>query len=117
MKIWKISGIYLVIVGCFHNIPVLKKFWYIIDGIIKDGVLFSIDDNMERRFIVFYLLSGFLIIFVGLIFQWLINLSKQPLPMWMGWVLLLHIISSWYNIAAVQERNYLCLSTLCFYTV
>ena len=92
MKIWKISGIYLIIVGCIHNMVTLGKFKFILEDIVQDGIFFAIGADYERRFIVFYLLSGFLMIFLGLVFQWLIHVRQQPLPMWMGWVLLLHIL-------------------------
>ncbi len=85
MQLWKWSGTLLILTGIGHSIVGMIKGWDVLVLIAQDGFINAIGLDPSRLAFLFFMLSGFIVIFLGHLCHWIINTRKAPLPHFMGW--------------------------------
>jgi len=92
MKIAKYSGLLLIYTGILHTLVGLflgkNVFW----DMIKSGLVNSVDSQYDRRFGFWFLICGFLIIFLGQMVNQYIKRTRKPAPASLGYSLLIMAI-------------------------
>jgi len=92
-KVWKYSGIFLIVTGIIHSIVgiVIGKD-YLID-IIKDGLLNAVEVDNLRHIAFWFLLCGIFIIILGHTLHYYIKKEQKP-PLFLGYYLLVMAVIS-----------------------
>lgn len=65
MNISKHSGNLLIATGIFHNVIGVVMGWPVLTEMVSSGFINSINDQMDRNAIFWFLFSGFMMIILG----------------------------------------------------
>jgi hypothetical protein len=86
MKIWKYSGIFLIITGIIHNIVAILSLHEPYRQIIKNGFIntVTITGDVGRLFAFWFFMCGMFIIFLGQVLHYYIRREQQPAPFFFG---------------------------------
>jgi hypothetical protein len=90
MKIWKYSGIFLIITGVIHNIVAILLLHEPYLQIIKNGFINTVTANGDvgRLFAFWFFMCGIFIIFLGQVIHYYIRREQQPAPLFFGYSML-----------------------------
>lgn len=89
MKAWKYAGHFLIATGIIHNAIGFIMGWPTLTSIARDGFVNTINTEMDRNAIFWFLFTGFLLMIMGGLYQDRIKESNQPLPAKQGYYLLI----------------------------
>jgi hypothetical protein len=87
MKIWKLSGIFLIVTGIIHNIVAIlllhEPYWQI----IKNGFINAVTTtgDVGRLFAFWFFMCGIFIIFLGQVIHYYIRRVHHPAPLFFGY--------------------------------
>ena len=88
MNISKHSGNLLIATGIFHNLIGFVIGWPVLADIVRSGFINSINEQMDRNAIFWFLFSGFMMIILGKLMQHYLE-ADWKLPKWLGLSLLI----------------------------
>ncbi|GAB6121387.1 DUF6463 family protein [Dysgonomonas termitidis] len=88
MKLWKYSGVFLMITGILHVAIAILEGKETLVAILKDG-FDSIGSDVLRNQAFWFLICGVIIIFWGQTLHFYIKKTRTPLPSSLGWSLLI----------------------------
>lgn len=80
MKAWKYSGQFLIATGIIHNTLGFVMGWDTLTSIIKAGFVNSINSEMDRNAIFWFLFTGFMMMVLGSLMLDSIKANGKPLP-------------------------------------
>lgn len=83
MNLSKNSGNLLICTGVLHNVIGFVMGWSVLTEIVKLGFINTINDEMDRNAIFWFLFSGFLMIILGKLMQAYVEVQWR-LPIWLG---------------------------------
>jgi hypothetical protein len=83
MNFSKNSGKLLIATGVFHNVIGFVAGWRVLVEIVRSGFINSINGQMDRNFIFWFLFGGFMMIIMGKLMQDYLETDWQ-LPKWLG---------------------------------
>jgi len=90
MKIWKYSGILLILTGGLHTLVALLLGKDVFLQIIRDGVVNAIaPDDFAAQFAFWFLICGLFILPFGFVLHHYIKKTQQPPPRSLGYALLI----------------------------
>jgi len=92
MKIWKYSGLFLIITGILHTAVALLLGGEVYMEIIRDGLFNALGDDYSRKFAFWFFVCGLFLILFG---QTLHNYQKReqkPAPLSLGYSMLIFSI-------------------------
>lgn len=87
MKLWKYSGLLLVITGILHIIVAILLRGDVYWDMIQDGLIASTKD-VTRGFALWFFVCGVLIILFGQTLHYYIRREQKPAPLFLGYALL-----------------------------
>jgi hypothetical protein len=87
-KMWKYSGIFLIITGIIHNAVAIFLMHDIYRQIIQSGFVNAVAGDFGRWFASWFFICGIFIIFLGQIVHHYIQRGQRPAPAFFGWTLL-----------------------------
>ena len=79
MRTWEISGWYLCAVGVIHSLVGVMMFKDELLDMVRAGIVNSIKDQMDLHAAFWFMLTGFLFIYIGWLWQKQIDRDKGPL--------------------------------------
>ncbi len=85
MKLWRWSGIFLIITGALHSVVGLLIGWEILLDIWSEGVINTIHTQYDRNTIFWFLFSGVFLILLGHFSRWFIRKEQKSLQRFVGW--------------------------------
>lgn len=88
MKLWKYSGIFMILTAIIHNIVGFVMGWSVLQDIVKDGFVNTVNEQMDRNAIFWFLFSGFIMLLVGMMMQNMIRENQKPVPNYIAYYLL-----------------------------
>lgn len=88
MKTWKYSGHFMIATGIIHNLLGFVMGWDVLERIASDGFVNSVNDQMDRNAIFWFLFSGFMMMILGSLMNQKLKSDQQPLPTSQGYFLL-----------------------------
>lgn len=88
MKLSKHSGTLLIATGIIHNLLGLAMGAPILTEIIDAGFVNSINSQMDRNAIFWFLFGGFMMMILGKLMQDYLHENDKPLPASLGYYLL-----------------------------
>jgi hypothetical protein len=88
MKIWKLSGIFLIVTGWLHTIVALFLGGNEFLKMIKEGVINTVGYDTGRHFVFWFFTWGIVIIFFGHLLHYYIKKEQKPAPRFLGYFLL-----------------------------
>lgn len=83
MNLSKNSGNLLIATGILHNIIGFVMGWSVLTEIVRSGFVNSINDEMDRNAIFWFLFAGFSMIALGKLMQDCLD-ADWRLPRWLG---------------------------------
>jgi hypothetical protein len=83
MNFSKNIGNLLIATGILHNVIGFVMGWSVLTEIIKSGFINSINEQMDRNAIFWFLFGGFMMIILGKLVQDCLDRDVQ-LPRWLG---------------------------------
>lgn len=83
MNLLKNSGNLLITTGIVHNLIGFIMGWSVLTEIANSGFVNSINDEMDRNAIFWFLFGGFMMIIMGKLMQTFLQGGSQ-LPKWLG---------------------------------
>ena len=93
MQWWRYSGAFLICTAVFHllfgtfvGIPALR-------GIVSEGIFNTIGTDLERNAVVWFLVSGVLLLLLGQFARYYTRQHDRPVPRFVGWYLLVTSIA------------------------
>lgn len=89
MKAWKFSGHLLIGTGILHNTIGLFIGWDVLKAIFESGVVNSINNEMDRNAVFWFLFSGFMMMLFGQLITDYIKENTKPISKSLGVYLLL----------------------------
>lgn len=89
MKIWKKSGALLIATGIIHNLIGLIIGWEVLKDMVAAGFINSINTEMDRNAIFWFLFSGFMMMMLGKLMQSYSREQNKPVPAYVGYYLLI----------------------------
>ncbi|MDR2870543.1 MAG: DUF6463 family protein [Deferribacteraceae bacterium] len=92
MKIWKYSGLFLIITGIIHTAVGLMFGWSAHVEIIRAGLFNTIAQSIEHSYAFWFLICGFIIISFGQILHHYIKRDQRPAPLFFGYSMLIFAI-------------------------
>ena len=93
MKIWNKSGILLIATGIIHNLLGFLMGWKTLVEIANSGFFNSVNDQMDRNAIFWFLFGGFMMMLMGHFMHLYIKENHKPLPPSIGYYLLILTIA------------------------
>lgn len=87
MNLAKNSGNLLIATGVLHNVIGFIMGWTVLTEIMRSGFINSINNEMDRNAIFWFLFAGFIMIALGKLMQDFIS-ANLHLPKWLGVTLL-----------------------------
>jgi hypothetical protein len=105
MKIWKYSGIFLIITGVIHNIVGIFLMYDIYWQIISSGFVNAVAGDFGRWFAFWFFICGVFIIILGQVVHHYIQRDQRPAPVSLGWTLL--VLSAFICIAEPVSGSWL----------
>ncbi|WP_029902511.1 DUF6463 family protein [Prevotella sp. 10(H)] len=88
MKIWKYSGIFLIITGIIHTAVAILLGKDSYTEMIKGGLYNSVNDDFTRGFAFWFFICGLLVMMLGYLAHIFIRETGKPLPAFLGYFLL-----------------------------
>jgi phosphoglycerol transferase MdoB-like AlkP superfamily enzyme len=88
MKIWKYSGILLIITGILHTLIALWLGKEALIGMIRDGFVNSVGSDISREFAFWFFICGLAFIFLGHVLHYYIKKEQKPAPLFVAYYLL-----------------------------
>jgi hypothetical protein len=88
MKIWKYSGIFLIITGVIHNLVGIFLMYNIYWQIISNGFFNAVAGDFGRWFAFWFFICGIFIMISGQAVHYYIQHEQRPIPASFGWTLL-----------------------------
>ncbi|MDR2089821.1 MAG: DUF6463 family protein [Clostridiales Family XIII bacterium] len=88
MKIWKYSGIFLMLTGVIHNAVAILLMHDIYWEIMRDGFVDAVAGDFDRWFAFWFFACGIFIILLGQAVHLSIRREQRPAPASLGWTLL-----------------------------
>ena len=88
MKIWRYSGIFLIITGVLHTLVAIMMGKDAYMDIIRDGVFNAVADDYVRSFAFWFLVCGIFILIFGHVLHYYIRKEQKPAPLFFGYYLL-----------------------------
>ena len=88
MNLSKNSGNLLLGIGVIHNLVGFAMGWPVLVQIVQSGFVNSINSEMDRNAIFWFLFSGFMMMMLGLLMQNYIKATNRNLPSTLGYQLL-----------------------------
>lgn len=92
MKVWKYSGLFLIITGILHTVVAIVLNWELYFEMIKDGIVNATVDNYPRLFAFWFLVCGIIIIFLGQVLHYYQKREQKPAPLSFGYGMLIFAI-------------------------
>ncbi len=93
MKLWKFSGLFLVITGIIHTVVGLIMAKDIYLAMLRDRLYNSVGEDYSRNTAFWFLLFGFLLILLGQTMQYYIKKEQKPSPLFLGyWLLAIGVV-------------------------
>ena len=83
MNLAKNSGNLLIVTGILHSIIGFVMGWDVLTEIVRSGFVNSINDELDRNAIFWFLFAGFIMIALGKLMQDCL-VSGWRLPRWLG---------------------------------
>ena len=83
MNLSKNTGNLLIATGILHNMVGFVMGWSVLTDIARSGFINSINNEMDRNAIFWFLFTGFMIIMMGKLMQDYLK-AGWPLPKWLG---------------------------------
>ena len=87
MSFSKNAGNLLIATGILHNVVGFIMGWSVLTDIVRSGFINSINSDMDRNAIFWFLFAGFMLIMFGKLIQHYLE-AGWPLPKWVGLSLL-----------------------------
>lgn len=87
-KLWKYSGVFLVITGIFHTIVAILINGNIYLEILKSGLININSKDYALGFSFWFFVIGVLLILFGLTLQYYIKKDQKPAPLFLGYAML-----------------------------
>lgn len=91
MTFWKYSGLFLSLTGVLHTCVAIINYGDKYKGMISDGLIRSLSDA-DRALAFWFLVIGALLIIMGQTLSHYIKQTQQPLPLFLGYTLLVFSI-------------------------
>jgi len=88
MKIWKYSGLLLIITGIFHVVVALFLGGEIYLKIIRDGLINALGDDYSHQFTFWFFVCGVLLILFGQTLHYYQKREQKPAPLSLGYGML-----------------------------
>ncbi len=88
LKVWRYSGIFLVITGILHTVVALLLGKDAFSEIIRDGLINAVAINCEREQAFWFLICGIFLIFFGHVLHYYIKKEQKPAPLFFGYQML-----------------------------
>jgi hypothetical protein len=90
VKLWKYSGLFLIITGIIHNIVAILLFHKTYWQIIKNGFVNTVTatGDLARLFAFWFFICGIFILFLGQVVHYYIRRERQPAPLFLGYSIL-----------------------------
>ena len=83
--LWRWQGWALVITGLIHTVFGLVAFRSALADLAGDGLLNAVGESYERHTAVWFLITGFVMILLGMLVHHLNRTLGRPAPRWLGW--------------------------------
>lgn len=93
MKLWKFSGIFLVVTGVIHTIYALLMGKEAFAEMFRNGLINSTGDNYSRAFALWFLVCGIILILWGQTLQYYIKKEQKPAPLFLGYSILVFAVA------------------------
>lgn len=93
MKLWKFSGIFLVVTGVIHTIYALLMGKEAFAEMFRNGLINSASDNYSRAFALWFLVCGIILILWGQTLQYYIKKEQKPAPLFLGYSILVFAVA------------------------
>jgi hypothetical protein len=88
MKIWKYSGIFLIITGVIHNAVAIFLLHDVYWQILRSGFVNAVAGDFGRWFASWFFICGIFIVILGQVVHHYIRREQRPAPASLGWTLL-----------------------------
>ena len=88
MKLWKYSGLFLVITGILHTIVALLFGGKIYLEIIQNGLFNGLSGDNTHKFGFWFLICGIILILFGSILHYYQKREQKPAPLFLGYSML-----------------------------
>ncbi|OEH92372.1 DUF6463 family protein [Bacillus solimangrovi] len=89
MKLWKLSGVFLIATGIIHTIVGLIIGWTILGEIIKEGLFNTVVTQHDRNAVIWFILCGVFWIMIGHFLHIYLKEINMPVPRFIGWYFLI----------------------------
>ncbi len=89
MNYWKKSGSLLIATGIFHNLIGVMMGWEVLKELVNAGIINSINTEMDRNAIFWFLFSGFMMMMLGQLMHRYSQEQNKPVPASLGYSLLI----------------------------
>ncbi len=93
MKFWKYSGTYLALTGGLHTLVAIWLGWQPFQEMFQDGLINSVGDDLQKSFMLWFLICGILLILLGQTLQHYLNKEQKPAPLSLGYAMLIFAIA------------------------
>lgn len=93
MKLWRFSGIFLILTGVLHTIVAILISKEIFADIITDGLINSIGEDYARNYAFWFLICGIFLLLFGQLLHYYIKKENRPAPAFFGYSLLVFTIA------------------------
>jgi hypothetical protein len=88
MKVWKYSGMFLLVTGILHTVVAIFLNYHTYWQIIKSRFINAVAGDTAREFSFWFLICGIIIIILGRIIHYYIQKEQRPAPLFFGYSLL-----------------------------
>lgn len=91
-KLWKYSGVFLVITGILHTVVAILINGNIYLAILKSGLININSKDYALGFSFWFFIIGVLLILFNLTLQYYIKKDQKPAPLFLGYAMLVFAI-------------------------
>lgn len=88
MRLWRYSGLYLLMLGLIHMIFGLVVCWDRMCAIVTDGLVSQIESSPERAEFFWFMVTGLVLLILGYLIHWMVFTREIRPPKALGWMLL-----------------------------
>jgi hypothetical protein len=89
LQLWKYSGVFLIATGILHTVVALILGKDAFTDIFRDGFINAVGEDLSREFAVWFLVLGVFVIFFGQVLHYYIKKEQKPIPLFLGYNLLI----------------------------
>jgi hypothetical protein len=89
MKLWKQSGNFMIGTGIIHNAIGFFMMSEVLKDFLKEGFINTVNVQHDRNAVFWFLFSGFMMMFSGVLMNSFIKNTGNPVSRTIGWFLLL----------------------------